>query len=442
MTKKYLGFISFLFLIYACNNDLKTIGQDLVVNGNNVTLEEKSVYNTATIRLDSFPTSCGLYGSNVYNNIPSQIIIGKYTDSHGGTTESIPCFQLNIPAGLPYLGETATLDSATFRIHFAGNIWGDTLYNPQKQTFDLYQLEKVPYINTDPSYNGLFYNTSNVDYKGGKIIGTASFLPKVLHINDASFRIDDELANEMFEEIRYRSDNSFYDNEEKFREYFKGLAIVPRADNNSLIALQTQSDSLYLEFAYKMGDNTQKFIKFGCNLSEYLYNTYKTDRSETVFKSLNTQRDEVTIDDADFALVQGLSGYMTKFTLPTPPGMSNYSTLLKVQLELKTEYFPNNEIGYPAIVNMYLLDDRNELTAPVQNNSTTAVTGSPQESIISGERYYIFDMTEYYQSIMDNPGTDIMPEVALIIPNFIYSYNYLVIKEEPRVKFYYANYRQ
>ena len=74
-------------------------------------------------------------------------------------------------------------------------------------------------------------------------------------------------------------------------------------------------------------------------------------------------------------------------------------------------------------------------------NTSSDVVGTPQESGGENERYYIFDMTEYYQNVIDrydNTQTD----VAIVLPEITSSYDYIVVKEEPVVRFYYANYKQ
>ena len=57
MNRIYLCIAGILIMIYACSNNLETIGQDIVDNNNYIGTEDVQVLNTATFRLDSFPTS-------------------------------------------------------------------------------------------------------------------------------------------------------------------------------------------------------------------------------------------------------------------------------------------------------------------------------------------------------------------------------------------------
>ena len=51
--------------LYSCNNDLTTIGQDLINNGNHIEVQTTLLKETGTIKIDSFITSSGRYGSAI-----------------------------------------------------------------------------------------------------------------------------------------------------------------------------------------------------------------------------------------------------------------------------------------------------------------------------------------------------------------------------------------
>ena len=437
MNRIYLCIAGIFALFYACSNNLETIGQDIVDNDNYIGTEVRSVVNTATIRLDSFITSCGVYGRGT---VPENVLIGKYNESHGGTTTAIPCFQLSRPAS-PYINSIeAVLDSAIFCIHLGKGIWGDTAYNIQEQKFDIYRLKKVPTLIYEEGPQGYFHNTSFVDYDENAKIGELSFLPKNAYINDAWARIDDELAEIMFEEMKYPSNTNFYENDDKFFEFFKGLAIVPREENNCIIALNA-NDTLYIEFIYKQGSQENLTKQFRINRSEYLYNTYQTDRTGTPLEALETQRNEVTFDEAGFALTQGLSGYAVKFQLPYPAGDARYTTLLKAQLEVKVRYAADADIATPSSLSIYRLSDENDFESVLSTNSGTTITGIPQTSNNANELVYVFDLTEYYQDFIDAGAIIPSERVAITVPDISTSYDYAIVTEEPLVRFYYAKYK-
>lgn len=438
-----LGVVGILLVVCACNNDLKTIGQGLVDNGNYIEEREVRATSVATVRVDSFPTSCGLYGSSAIN----QLILGKYQNTgnqpQGGVTTAIPYFQIT-PQYIPSVATNAVLDSTTFHIRFAGKIWGDTVFHPKLQRFKLHQLKHLPEF--DYEKGGYFFNNTNIALDS--CIGEASFYPTRLGINNSHFRIDDSLANDLFERIRFKRDDDIYlpNNSSmpylRFLEYFKGLAIVPDAENDCLFAISAYADSLYLQFNYREG-TTNKKLQFKLSQRDMQFNQFRTDTTGTPFEALTKQEESVSLDKAGVALAQGLSGYMIKMELPPVPHTASYTTIIKAEMEIKVNYIQKSLVPNPTQLLVYQTDDLNRLGTVLANSSDTPVTGTLviNESNPSDSRY-IFDMTEYYQNLAQNPPTAANQQILIVAPNMALSYDYVTVKEKPIIRFYYANYKQ
>lgn len=434
-----------LCIMYACNNDLSTIGQEVISNNNYIGEESYDVTNTATIKADSFITSCGLYPESYIN----RLVMGKYTDKYSGVTTAIPCFQI-APNNVPSIDYYAVLDSVTLNFRYAGNMWGDTLYNVKLQKFYLYQLKEFPELNYDD--NCFFYNTQPVDT--AKVIATSEFYPLVTSMAKAYFKIDKALGEDLFERMIYRrdKDDDIYDptpsgiyNYYKFLKYFKGLAIVPDKDNDCLMTIHALSDSLYLEFHYSSAGTTN-ILRFPLAQREFQYNQILNKPSEK-FAALTDQKQEVSFEKVNVSFTQGLCGYMTKLTLPEAPLFGKYTTIIKAQLEIKPEYMYNNPVAPPNTVNVYTTNDINEFTGYLMNNSTTAVTGILQENDQNtDDTRYIFDMTEYYQTLSSRPPTGKGQQVLLSVPNDGFSstgisFDQMVLREVPILRVYYAKYK-
>ena len=93
---RIIFFLVFTILVLSsCNNDLTTIGQDLIYNENQIEVKTSFIEQTGTVRLDSFITSSGRYGDAI-----SQMFMGRYEDQMSGTTVTYPCFQL-VPSSTP-----------------------------------------------------------------------------------------------------------------------------------------------------------------------------------------------------------------------------------------------------------------------------------------------------------------------------------------------------
>ena len=446
MKRICLGLIGALFLIYACNNDLKTIGQDMVVNGNYIEEMEIPVASVATVRLDSFITSMGRYGNS--SNVISKLIVGKYQDvetpPQGGITTATPCFQIT-PASYPKIAANAVLDSTTFHISYAGNMWGDTIFERKEQILRLYQLKKLPEF--DYERGGFFYNNTPIELDS--CIAENKLIPTVSGINNSYFRIDDTLAHDLFERIRYKRTDDIYEMSNssefaflKFLEYFKGLAIVPDSNNTCLFSIKAKADSLYLQFNYRE-NTTIKKLRFPLSQLNMQYNQFKTDRSGTDFEELKYDTCTVSLDKAKKAITQGLTGYMVKLELPKVPKNQVYSTIIKAQMEVNVQYIEKLPLGFPPYITVYTTDELNRITGRLENNSDSPVNGLLQINQTNPNKsMFVFDMTEYYQRQSINSTSQKGQQVLLSVPYMNLSYDQMIVTETPVVRFYYANYKQ
>lgn len=432
-----------LLIIYSCNNNISSIGQELINNTNHIGENNLSVYNMGTIKVDSFVTSCGQNSSSYI----TKLVMGRYEDPvYGGTTTAIPCFQV-VPSYIPSISYSAVLDSLTLNFTYAGNMWGDTLYNVKSQTFNLYQLKKLPDLNYED--NTLFYNTTPVDTN--KLIATTTFLPLKANMNISHFKLDKTLAEDLFDRMVYRTENDIYQPSSGivpyigFLDYFKGLAIVPAGDNDCLMTIHALSDSLYLQFHYTEA-GTNKTISFPLGQTEYQYNRIITQPSSK-FAALTDQKQEVMFETSASAIVQGLSGYMIKMEQPQPPGYSKYTTIIRAQLEIKPDIYSNMPIALPASINVYTTNDINEVTGFLADKNGNIVTGrlNKDEVDLKNSRY-IFDLTEYYQKLSDAPELPKNPQILLSVPNdglssSGISFDQMIVLENPTIRIHYANYK-
>lgn len=446
MKRICLGLIGALFLIYACNNDLKTIGQDMVVNGNYIEEMEIPVASVATVRLDSFITSMGRYGNS--SNVISKLIVGKYQDvetpPQGGITTATPCFQIT-PASYPKIAANAVLDSTTFHISYAGNMWGDTIFERKEQILRLYQLKKLPEF--DYERGGFFYNNTPIELDS--CIAENKLIPTVSGINNSYFRIDDTLAHDLFERIRYKRTDDIYEMSNssefaflKFLEYFKGLAIVPDSNNTCLFSIKAKADSLYLQFNYRE-NTTIKKLRFPLAQLNMQFNLFDTDRQGTPFESLEDDTCTVSLDKAKKAITQGLAGYMVKLELPKVPKNQVYSTIIKAQMEVNVQYIEKLPLGFPPYITVYTTDELNRITGRLANNSDSPVNGLLQINQTNPNKsMFVFDMTEYYQRQSINSTSQKGQQVLLSVPYMNLSYDQMIVTETPVVRFYYANYKQ
>ena len=428
---------------------MEAIGDVIINNNTGIKEEIINIDDISTIKLDSFPTSNGLYGQYAIN----KLTIGHYKDSIFGSTQASAVFQVT-PSIIPFLPTNATLDSMTLQFTSAGDVWADTLFNTssmQKQKFYLYQLKEIPELNYKDK--GVFYNKTNIELD--TLIATSLFYPFVENINFTYFKIDKTLADTLFKKIHYRElpDEDIYNPAAStegmaffnFLNYFKGLAIIPDSNNQAILNINADH-TLKMVMHYSV-DEARKTIEFPLNLLPYKYNQIKNTPTNK-FKSLDeSQTKEVSFDAAGYSLIQGMSGYLTKIILPESPGFAKYSTVLKAQLEVKTSFTPNLPVPLSPTITVYNTNQINEITSTLQNNSQMPVIGSIQINASDFDNTkYIFDITELYERLSTQPTDGKGVEILLSIPEDgvntpATSFNQVTIKEKPIIRIYYADYR-
>lgn len=438
---RILLFLVALVALYSCNNNLDSIGQDLIDNGNYVEMKEFEIENTYTVKIDSFYTSAA-YATGSY--AINEMFVGKYTDRYSGTTTAKACFQIT-NSYIPSIDKIYVLDSVTFNFTFSGKIWGDTI-NPQLQTFELYQLEESPVLNLKD--DNLFYNTHPI--YPGKLLSSVKFYPLRGNMRKTYFKLDTEygkkLGQEIFEKMQYQ-DQMFKDYPFGFINYFKGLAIVPAESNNCIFNISALTDSLYMRFHFHKTEDKSVF-DLRLAQKEYQFNQILNDPAPALAVLKEGQIKKVSFKEAgidgidDYVLMQGLAGYMIKMNLPKPPIPNEYSTIIKAEIELVPKVFAKASLAMPSTVAVYQSDDRNAIRGVLANSSTTSVTGQYVTSPISSEyNRYVFDVTDYYQRLTQYPGDlDSKTQVLMTIPNLSTSFNQTIIDKIPVLKIYYASY--
>lgn len=438
---RILLFLAAIILLFSCNNNLTSIGQDLMENDNYVDMKEYNITDIATVKLDSFITSSGYTTDN--SLILKELVMGKYSDDFSGTTTAIPCFQI-VPGYRPVLGENLTLDSVTLNFTYGGQIWGDTL-NPTLQTFYLYRLDELPNVdNADDNY--LLYNTYPLP-PHTDILSELSLYPLRDYINHSYFKLNtpkgEEWANKLFESMMYNGE-IYQDLPWSFLNEFKGLAIIPGDNNNCLLNIRAMPDSLYLRFHYRKATQEATIdIPFGQR--EFMYNSIHTE-NPTAFQDLTDQKQSVSFEEAGISVVQGLTGYMIKMTLPRLPIPPQYTTISKAEIEMTPEIFLNPSVAMPSAISVFASNESNEIISPLYNNTSsgTRVTGYFTPNASSNlKSKYIFDVTDYYIRLLNSSQDDIVDrQILMRLPNWTTSFNRAIITEIPKLKVYYAHYNQ
>ena len=344
-----------------------------------------------------------------------------------------------------YINFRYLLDSVTFHFKVGKNIWGDTTETATPQTLSLYRLARLPEFRTDQ--NDYFYNRDSIPW--GDKLATVSFIPKRMIMNQVYFKLEKDTLTERMFAMMQNDDPIFRPNSNseisyyKFINYFKGLAIQSGKDNNCLLSLEMIPDSLYMRFHYHNADQKYTYdLKLLSQRNEYQYFNVKNIPSEKYgFEALTEQTKEVKFTEHDMAIVQGLSGYMVKMVLPEPDVQSTYKTVVKAEIEIKPRVWASPEVAYPSTISVYYTNKINEIKGVAYNSTNNPITGRYVKTENNEEDRYIFDITDYYQTISRYSDSKDVRQLLLTIPNLTSSFNRMIIKDVPVLRVYYASYK-
>ena len=261
-------FIAFFLLsLYACDNDLTTIGDNLIPNDHYVEVTRFILDETSTIKLDSFPTS------SMSTTSTFQLTMGKIEDYFTGVTKAIPYFQVK-PTGFTssVTWETnCVFDSLTLKIPNPQTLAGDTT---RYQTFDLYQLDEHMIYNID---NPIFCNIDSLPWY--KKLATLTIYPQQeSYTRELYFKINDTIGQNLFN--RMRSRDPMFEEDYLFMDYLKGFAIVPQDDNSVLTSLS--ATDIQLRCYYHIGSKEGLYFSMPTFSSgSYAYTNIKYEALES-----------------------------------------------------------------------------------------------------------------------------------------------------------------
>ncbi len=433
---KNLVFIFCLILCWACNNDVTSIGQDLINDDSYVELVKFNIENSSTIKLDSFPTSTAKTGSELYN-----LIVGTIEDPITGFTATQPYFSL-VPAGGDPISIIHRFDSITFNIKYNGQIWGDT---NQIQTFYLHQLTELPVLDEQ---NDLLYNTTVTPYDATPL-GSYQILPHSRNLNRFCMRLDDSLGLELFDKVKYN--DVYITNNHYFVQYFKGVTLIPDNNNTCIFGFSAAADSISIQLHFHDAEN-EKVYKFSPSVaySEYTYERQHNDATGTPYAALTKQTEnllfyEAARTDARYGqlVTQGLSGYAIKMRLPIAPAGDKYKTIVKAEIELRPQPSSYREIKLPETINLYQSNSDNDLISAITKPDGSAITGTLiREENRPEEERFVINITDYYNTLCQSNDADTKNYVIISVPADLMSgsFNRLTVDRIPVLNIYYASY--
>ncbi|ATL47573.1 hypothetical protein COR50_10560 [Chitinophaga caeni] len=371
-------------------------------NESNYLLIDTLTVEMRTIQLDSFVTSGSGYS-----------LVGQYQDPEFGKIASKSLFHLALPADKE-LDSRAEYDSIELILKTGKHFYGDT---SQLQTLNVYQLAENITI-PDEAY--ALYNTSQTAIQSnllGNIL--AYFRPTtdtLIHIKLAA-----SLGQTIFDMIKEFKQEVSDDNQ--FKQYFKGLALVPGNANTMLMNFLATDSGTVMRLHYHENklDLERKYLDFSLSESELQYNHIDYDRTGTDLTAFSGSNDIISSEDLENkAFLQYISGLVVRLDIPslkTLPQMGKFGKIMSAMLYLQPEAGTYNDLALPAGITLCYATKTNA----VEDSLVSPVTGNVMHGDLTIDKeyhintQYSYDITSYcsYMTTAD----DINYRGLLLLPN-------------------------
>lgn len=440
--RRSIQFLLPLFTLVAfvgCNKDISlSLGSSRDETIGLVPIDTFSV-KVSTHLMDDIPTSS-----------TGTILVGKNSNAITGNVTSTSYMRMGIGsvsnASLP---DDAVLDSAILVLNPNKYYYGDTT---QIQKISVHRItEEITPTQIDltkpaderPVFvsSAALFSKQKFAYEAAPL-GELSFEPHVKSLDSISFKINNTLANELFTMI-HNNDTRIQNNTD-FQEYFKGLALVPDAQNTTLIGFK---DTVYLQLHYSFvnseGVTKQGLQYFSMGSSSYQYNQIEADRSSTKFASMTLENPNISSAQTDgYTYLEGSTGVVAKISFPTLLDLVNDETIAinKAELVIEAENPYATIFSQPqSLILMIASPNGNPasiLTSPYSTTSQTATLVSGNNT--GSNSTYTFNLIEYLSNFKTTAYRNTSLYLSLPTTGLFSTGNRLILARDsdnnPRIK--------
>jgi hypothetical protein len=292
-------------------------------------------------------------------------------------------------------------------------VWiGDTA---RYQTYNVYALSSVIALPDDED----FYSTQSVPY-GSMPLAVMNIRPEPLSGEEISVRLPDRLGEDLLDKI-IDEDDEVLGSQERFMNYFNGLAITAGNDNNTILGV-TLSDTgmvMRLYYHYSSWEPMTGTINITA-LQERCFYGVTTDRSDTPFACLE-ENECPSSETGNMVLVQALTASYVKIEFPYLNNLlelGDFSTVLKGLLiiyPVKGTY--SSAIPLPDELSLYVSNENDVTLSAITTYSGDALqTGDLVTDDLFGiETCYTYDITTFLADQLGAIGIN-RRSLQLIVP--------------------------
>lgn len=219
----------------------------------------------------------------------------------------------------------------------------------------------------------------------------------------------DNFGKKLFEDIL--SENEALDSQDKFREYFHGLAFKQDNYGSCITGFMVNDSSMYMKVYYHESNNTleEKELIYTVN-TDYSYTHVEHDRSSSQISQLIPGQNNsiLSYKTGKRAYLQGLTGIYNSIEFPYLNNIQVAGDIVSIESATLYLYPLKNSYGkysqLPSTLRLYIADDNNNTENQVYDSMGTTIQNGNLivDNVFGDETYYSFDLTSFMQ---DNLGT-------------------------------------
>jgi len=405
--RRILPIIALLLLIFisACRNEESDLGGKWVESDLRNVLTDTCTVKMSTMLFDSVNTSGD-----------SACQVGYYEDATWGKISASCYVEYTFANFTPDEGITYKYDSLTLTMLYNKEYLGDTL---KPFRMKIYELKDNIELNTTSGY---LYNTSYVAAKT-ELMSTVSINPKPNKGQKVEVRLSDDLGKIWLNKLLNSADE--FTTQDKFRQYFKGLAFMPdESSDKSIMGFTVKDSSMYVTLYYHKVQETAEAqtVKFIPSSTLY-FNKVKHDRTGTPLEEFNSKTNEIVSSKLkNLSFVQGLTGFYTKIEFPYLNNLLLQGEMVSIESATLYLYPVKDSYGtfspLPSSLSLYTANENNVTGDAVTDQLGTSVQDGSLvvDNVLNKNTYYSFDLTSFLQTNLGAIGYD-KQNLQLVLPS-------------------------
>lgn len=325
------------------------------------------------------------------------LLAGRYVDSELGTVTASSYFLLSLPSSTD-VDDDEVYDSLVISLRYDDYWYGDTLDWQTIQVSEV--IEEIEETDDDSYFNNTEFEVSDESW------GDTLLIPKMYKDEAVTFRLSDELGQEIFTKMLDNDDD--FSSDDDFQDYIQGIYLSGTDDNTAILSFIADSVTITLHTHISDDEKEEITYDFNIDTSEDYFNHIESDRSGTAVSSLVQAAQEdayssTLCDDKGF--VEGGVGIVTRLNFPTLSRMvelDDESLMYKAELVLRPYPGSEDELPLPETLMLYYTDKYNDLSSSVTDDDGDVVYSTLNYDYLTDDYYYTLDISYLlYQELSD-----------------------------------------